>query len=238
MKREHVTPIYKRLAVVVKLRGQPHIYLKLFKDMPRSALETVLPKTRLRMRVFDKLKLGGSIGVGVGVTLWKVLTLLLFTAVTGFGILIVAAAAIGYAVRAFFGYKNIQRDYLMKLSQNLFFQNLDNNAGVFHHIVDLAEEEEAKEALLAYYFLHAEKTTPYIEDTLDERVERWIRDRYGIDMDYEVSDGIAKLRRQGLLYEDKSGRLKVVPLREACTRLDEEWDNFFQFNGVVHTAEA
>ena len=45
------------------------------------------------------------------------------------------------------------------LADSLYFKNLDNNAGVFHHLVDAAEEEEFKEAVLAYYFLlTAEKT--------------------------------------------------------------------------------
>ena len=39
------------------------------------------------------------------------------------------------------------------LSDNLYFKNLDNNAGVFYHLIDAAEEEEFKEAVLAYYFL-------------------------------------------------------------------------------------
>ena len=34
------------------------------------------------------------------------------------------------------------------LSDNLYFKNLDNNAGVFHHLIDAAEEEEVKEAIV------------------------------------------------------------------------------------------
>ena len=33
------------------------------------------------------------------------------------------------------------------LSDNLYFKNLDNNAGVFHTLIDAAEEEDIKEAL-------------------------------------------------------------------------------------------
>tara|TARA_B110001469_G_C9327329_1_gene174897 strand:- start:313 stop:468 length:156 start_codon:yes stop_codon:yes gene_type:complete len=38
------------------------------------------------------------------------------------------------------------------LTDNLYFKNLDNNTGVFHRLIDAAEEE-GKEVILAYYFL-------------------------------------------------------------------------------------
>jgi hypothetical protein len=38
------------------------------------------------------------------------------------------------------------RGRLEALKENLYFRNLDNDAGVFHHLLDAAEEEEVKEA--------------------------------------------------------------------------------------------
>jgi hypothetical protein len=38
------------------------------------------------------------------------------------------------------------------LEDNLYFKNLDNNTGVFHRLIDAAEEE-GKEVILAYFFL-------------------------------------------------------------------------------------
>ncbi len=35
------------------------------------------------------------------------------------------------------------------LTDNLYFKNLDNSTGVFHHLIDTAEEEEFKVAILA-----------------------------------------------------------------------------------------
>jgi hypothetical protein len=42
--------------------------------------------------------------------------------------------------------------FMKTLGDNLYFKNLDNNAGVFFHIIAEAEEEEFKEALLGYLF--------------------------------------------------------------------------------------
>ena len=59
----------------------------------------------------------------------------------------------GYLVRQFTKFKNRKIQFMKALSENLYFRNLDNDAGVFHHLLDAAEEEEVKEAVLAYHFL-------------------------------------------------------------------------------------
>ena len=50
-------------------------------------------------------------------------------------------------------FKNRKIQVMKSLSESLYFRNLDNDAGVFHHLLDAAEEEEVKEAVLAYHFL-------------------------------------------------------------------------------------
>ena len=42
------------------------IYMKLFKNIPRSDLEMIFPNTRVRFRFFDKLRLGATAGGGLG----------------------------------------------------------------------------------------------------------------------------------------------------------------------------
>ena len=41
------------------------------------------------------------------------------------------------------------------LSDNIYYRNVNNNAGIFDYIIGAAEEQECKEAFLAYYFLLA-----------------------------------------------------------------------------------
>ncbi|MFY7952860.1 MAG: DUF3754 domain-containing protein, partial [Armatimonadaceae bacterium] len=71
-KREVQVPVFSR--VVIMLRQREHkalgkgadtknVFLKLFKDIPQMDVEMLLPGTRIRMGLFDKLRLGGS-GVG------------------------------------------------------------------------------------------------------------------------------------------------------------------------------
>ena len=91
----------------------------------------------------------------------------------------------------------------------------------------MAEEEEAKEAILAYYFLYSQTDRNHTQESLDEEIEKYLKDKYETDIDFEVSDGIRKLREEDILIEQEGGILKVVDLKQASIIIDEKWDNFF-----------
>jgi hypothetical protein len=114
---------------------------------------------------------------------------------------------------------------MQALTQNLYFKNLDNNAGVFHRLADDAEEEECKEALLAYYFLLL-SPSPLAKAELDRQVECWLQQRWNCAVDFEIADALQKLRDLGLV-EDVDGALAAVPLGKAISVLDRRWDNYF-----------
>jgi hypothetical protein len=128
------------------------------------------------------------------------------------------------------GYKNRKIKFMKTLGDNLYFKNLDNNAGVFYHIIADAEEEEFKEALLAYVFLVASDaglTAP----ALDDAIEAWFEKTYGIGIDFEISDALDKLKRLDLCMVDDNGAAGepiwlARPFKQACTVLDRRWDDF------------
>jgi hypothetical protein len=116
----------------------------------------------------------------------------------------------------------------MDMSQSLYFTNLDNNKGVLQSAVDQAEDEENKEALLAYFFTLVSKE-PIDQDKLDAKIEQWVSDTFQVDVDFEVDDGLDKLEKMNLL--EKDGEiLKVKSIDEAKEILDYEWDNYYQWN--------
>ena len=55
---------------------------------------------------------------------------------------------IGYGIRSFYGYLNTKNKYQLSLTESLYYQNLDNNAGVFFRLLDEAEEQENCESML------------------------------------------------------------------------------------------
>lgn len=222
-------------------------YLKLFKDVAAEDIETIYPNARLHMRMIDKLLVGVPAAAGGLVVLftklWVVLLMLLALIAFWVGLskkhveleqkhLVALAMGLGalggYIFRQVSKVKSRKLRYLKNLSENLYFKVLDNNAGVFHHLIDDAEEEDCKEAFLAYYFL-ATRKTDFTEPQLDAEIEKWFAESHGVMLDFEVDDAMTKLERLGLAWRE--GRiLRVKPLDQAKQRIDYLWDNFFSFN--------
>jgi hypothetical protein len=224
--------------------------IKLFQDVPRADLEMLFPNAQVRMRRVDKLLIGvPALVSGVVVVATKliaslipVLLLLAFwfgardepvqldqgqLVALGVGL----AAFGGFLVRQFTKFKNRKIQFMKSLSESLYFRNLDNDAGVFHHLLDAAEEEEGKEAVLAYHFLRT-ADEPLTAAELDARIEDWFTRRWDATFDFEVADGVDKLRRLRLVDDDGRGRLTAVSLDEAKRRLDETWDDLFAYDAA------
>ena len=222
--------------------------IKLFQDVPRADLEMLFPNAQVRMRPVDKLLIGvpavvsGVIVVATKLIAAVVPVLLLLAFWFGArrepvrldqGQLVALGAALaavgGFLLRQFTKFKNRKIAFMKSLSESLYFRNLDNDAGVFHHLLDAAEEEETKEAVLAYHFLRTAEG-PLTPAELDGRIESWFADRWQARFDFEIDDGMAKLRRLRLVEDDGRGRSTAVPLDEAKGRLDETWDGLFAYH--------
>lgn len=202
------------------------MFLKLFKNVPRCDIEMLFPNQHVRLRLFDKIKLaitggGGTIG-SIIITVTKVIA-----AANPFALVGAIVGFVGVVFRQIMSIFQHRTKYMMVLSQSLYFHNLDNNQGVLSYLIDMAEDEECKEAILAYYFLVTRKQS-YTKEELDKTIERYLSDKYHVGVDFEVDDGLRKLRKEGLLIEQPDKTLQVLGLQEACECLDKQWDEFFQ----------
>jgi len=202
-KRQWETPVYRRLFLFLKLRPQAgqeeearFLYLKLFRDVPQSDLEMLLPNTRVRMRVFDKFKIGltgggGTVG-GVLATITKI-----GAAASPATWALALAGLVGVVWRQVSKIFVTRTRYMADLAKQLYFCNLDNNYGALVHLAELAQLEECKEALLAYAHL-AQTKEGLTRADLDRKVEEYLVREFGVSVDFEVDDGLAKLARAGL----------------------------------------
>ncbi len=208
--------------------NEQHIFLKLFKNIPRSDLEMLFPNRNVKLRLFDKIRLAitGGTGTIIGIisTAGKIATITLLSPVAIIGAFVGLLGVIFRQIMSIFTQHN---KYMMVLSQNLYFHNLDNNSGVMSYLIDNAEDEEGKEVILAYYFLYNNPDQNFTQKDLDDAVEKYLKDKYGVTIDFEIDDGVKKLHNEGILLEQEGGILKVLDLQKSCERIDEEWDNFF-----------
>lgn len=218
--------------------------IKLFQNVPKADLEMLFPNSEVRMRTLDKAIIGGSALVGgtvvfatkLGATMlllgslfsyWLGLSNKDVTIGTQELIALGAGAGVlgGFIFKEWSKFKNRKLKFMKALADNLYFKNLDNNAGVFHHLIDSAEEEECKEAILAYYFLLISDTA-LTSKKLDTKIEEWFTDKFSFNIDFEVEDALAKLTRFGVV-STENDRYQALPLSDAKAKLDATWDGYF-----------
>lgn len=227
--------IYQRLVIV--LQQTPHrrlgkdpdtrsVFMKLFKEIPAQDLEMLIPGARIQMPKMDRGKLGFSFITGLLMLAWQLLKpfITFFKAAAGgavaYGPLGIVAALFGYGYRQYYGYQFSMKSYNLKLAQSLYYQNLDNNAGVLFRLLDAAEEQECREVILAYFFLSryaGEDGMTAAE--LDDLVERELEAIASIKVDFEIDDALRKLNAIGLS-PTVAGRYRALPVAEALAILE------------------
>lgn len=242
------------------------MYAYAYKDVPQLDLELLFPNVEVKMTAKDKLFLivpavGGGVGVLVksaGLITLIVAAALYYTAgrewanklgvaeeaitnvmpvLTALLLLLIALG--GLAFKQWSNYRNKRIQFLKDVSENLFFRNLATNQSVFHRVIDNAEEEECKEAILVYYHLLANPDRAFTAPELDGEIERWFKKRFSVDVDFDIDDPIGDLQgvkgniRPGvmgsLLSVDAAGKVTCLSLPDAKALLDDLWDHTYEF---------
>jgi hypothetical protein len=201
-----------------------YVYLKLFKNMPRSDVEMIFPNTRVRFRLFDKIKFGvtASSGLGMGVvgTASKIAMvstnpMALAGAVAGLG---------GIAFRQASNFIAQRNRYMVVMAQNLYFHAMADNRGVMTLLADRAAEEDVKEEMLLYSVLAKERTKSRDLRQVDEAIEKYLLATFGIDVDFDVDDALRRLKQSGIVTELEDGTLETLPPHAAALQIDKLWD--------------
>lgn len=238
-------PIFKRLVVFVKMKPSKRlppeidtktVFLKIFKDIPKMDLEMLLPGATMRMPGFHRLKLSTSlIGGGVWIAYSLFGRLGDFFQAFSFGMvsgLVMGplAAIFGYGYKQWYGYQNTKTVFSLRLTQSLYYQTLGTNESVLFHLLDEAEEQECREALLAYYYLwRYAGTNGWAAKDLDDYVEMDLERLANLKIDFEIDDALAKLERLKLVTKN-GDRYVATPIDKALASLDQAWDNYFKYN--------
>ncbi|GEM_PF-1101680 len=226
-------PTYRELVMVYRLKSESEesrlahrpapIHIKLFHDIPHADLEVVFPAKRISMKPVDLVKLVVTGCVGLVLAASK----LIFSAVLNPVLMLTAVATVaGYGFKLIFQFRASVNRYHQLVTDAMYAKNRDNDLGVILSLMEEVEEQEFREAVLAYWMLV--HRGPLSAGELDGCCERWLRDQFGIRADFDVADALEKLARLGLAHQHED-RWHAVPLEEALRELDRAWDNFFPY---------
>jgi hypothetical protein len=215
------------------------VLFKYFRDIARGDLEALFPNVRVVMTVFDQFALGVPAVVGgVPILLKLASTLTVLFAVIGFYLgvsgtihdsdtkqalaALTGLLALGAFVLRQWG--NFHRQSLIhqkQVTDNIYYRNINNNSGIFNYLIGEAEEQDWKEALLAYHCLLT-ATAPLTRQAVGARVEALLVQMFGVQVAFAGDDALAKLAGFDLLREE-AGCFSVPPLGEALARLEKQW---------------
>jgi hypothetical protein len=219
------------------------VLLKYFRNIASGDLNALFPNARVVMSDIDKLFLGvPAIAGGIPILINIYTTVTVLFLVLGFYLGVsatvedkdmkTALAALsglvalgGFILRQWTKYQRQSLKYQIELTDNIYYRNVNNNAGIFDYVIGAAEEQECKRALLAYHFLRTASPTPRAAD-LAHRIDTWLSATFGVDVDFRVGEAIENLEGLGLLKRDGE-RLIVSPLDAALTSLRHVWNNLF-----------
>lgn len=223
------------------------LLIKSFARIPVQDICMLYPDVRIRITRADALLLGapailGGIPILMSLSSAVGVVLLVLGAYLGYegtvtddqlkqaiGALAALVAAGAFLFRQYNNYTFKKLKYQKRIADSIYYHNVANHAGVFESLVGAAEDQDAKEAVLAYGFLLANGTMT--RENLDAGIETWLRQSFREDIDFQIGDALAKLERLRLI--TTSGPfLTAMPLAQALSHLDGHWDNLYDSKGM------
>ena len=190
--------------------------MRLFKNVPQQDIDMVLPGGKVRISMLDRGKILVPTISGIGLATFKI-GLLLFAGIYGLlKIIGLIGGALGTGWKSVNGYWKTKNKYELNLTRNLYYQNLDNNAGVLLRLSTEAERQELREAVLCYFVL-LDANKPCTTREVAKLAEALLS-RCGIDVDFEVADALTKVVRLELCSQTSMGCWIAVPLGVALKK--------------------
>ncbi|KAG2720772.1 hypothetical protein I3760_02G050800 [Carya illinoinensis] len=226
-------------------KGDPEIrdevsslQLKIYERIPIPDLPVVFPHKKLSFRIIDTVRLDAATVVGllaffINYKFEDVLSspsAILLDAVA-------ISALIIYVTRVALGYKQTWDRYQLLVNKTLYEKTLASGFGSVHFLLDASEQQQYKEAILAYaILLRAEKGQVPCCRSIGDKCERFMYDAFKVKVEMPIDEAIDTLMRLGLVTEtsiDGSNRLQAVPCPKAYEGLKERWNGEPEVNFSV-----
>jgi len=203
-----------------------HIFVKLFKDVPRPDLEIMFPNTRVLLRQADKITIGASGGGSVGMAVVGLITKAVAAALSPIGAVLAVLGLAGAASQQVAQVVHRRAKYMLKLTRNLYFQNISNNQGALALLTERAEEEDIKEELLLYTLLAKMSIHRSELGEAQAAIEEFLADHFKVDVAFDTEDALGRLMATGLVVEHSDGVLAAMSPATASQHISGLWRGY------------
>lgn len=237
-------PLYPRLVVLFRpQKNHPekwdfrYVYLRMFKNVPKQDIDMMLPGSGIQMNWLDHSKILLPSLFTAGFTLWRILKNVFLIALFGVfktvGIAVLVLIAVGYGAKNLFTFRsNVVRRYQLNMTQSLYYQSLDNNAGVLLRILSEGEQQDSCESILVYFVCAQSHDKPLPIEAINFHCKSLLREATGLVLNFDARKATENLLRLGLL-RFESGGWQTLSLPESIVQLDKTWDEWFNGSDIT-----
>ncbi|KAK7270592.1 hypothetical protein RJT34_25881 [Clitoria ternatea] len=215
----------------VELKAEvPSLQLKIYERIPIPDLPVIFPHKKLSFRIIDTVRLDvatilGLLAYFINYKFENVLSspsAILLDAVA-------ISALIIFGSRVVLGYKQTWDRYQLLVNKTLYEKTLASGFGSVHFLLDASEQQQYKEAILAYaVLLRAEKGQVISRQSVGERCERFMYEAFKVKVEMPIDKALNTLLRLGLAAEtciDGRRGLLATPCPKAYEALKERWSS-------------
>jgi len=218
---KHVKKLRAHLPAEVK---EGNVYMKLFRNIPRTDIEMVFPNTQVKFRLMDKVRLGATAGGGLGFGIFTSAGKIALLASNPIGAAGAALGIGGVAFRQAMSFVNQKQRYMVVMAQNLYFLSMADNGSVIVELAARAAEEDIKEEWLLYAILAKAEASRADLPAIDRAIEKWLSEQFGVPIDFDVEDALARLIADGIVTEAPDGKFTALTPKAAALHIDTKWD--------------
>ncbi|CAL5036246.1 unnamed protein product [Urochloa decumbens] len=209
------------------------LQLKIYEKIPIPDLPVVFPHKKLSFRILDTVRLDIATVIGLLAYVVNYKFESLASSPSAFLLDIVAISALLILVfRVALGYKQTRDRYQLLVNKTLYEKTLASGFGSVYFLLDASEQQQYKEALLAYAMLLCRKkyqvsSRASIRDTCEE----FMYEKFKAKIEMPIDKAMETLVRLGLVIElPTNGGSSVigVPCSEAYEILRSRWDSLLE----------
>ncbi|CAM0912329.1 unnamed protein product [Alopecurus aequalis] len=208
--------------------------LKIYEKIPIPDLPVVFPHKKLSFRILDTVRL--DIATFIGLLAYAVNYKFESLASSPSAFLLDIAAFTALAILVFrvtLGYKQTRDRYQLLVNKTLYEKTLASGFGSVYFLLDASEQQQYKEALLAYAMLLCKnKYQVSSRASIRETCEQFMYENFDAKIEMPIDKAMETLLRFGLVVElptnGFSPSVIALPCTDACEILKSRWDSLLE----------
>lgn len=195
-----------------------HMVLKCFKDIPLEGLEQLLPVVKVRTSSIDRTLINTMLLVSGGIVFVNVGMVVLTDLKIGTSFLLFLFAGF-MTFRTWTTFAQRRKAHSLELAHMLYYRSTSNNSELIASLTLRAQEEHAKEVILAHSFMKqlnvpcdGDMTDPEIILKMKKNVESWLQSKAGLEIMFSAERALENLKNFNRKEESTSTSKEQVVL--------------------------